>query len=978
MDSLLLTLLLAPFLLAPFLPALSAKLGAKVGWVALLAPVTSFFAAFQLWRLPDAERAVALTFEWAPQLGANLSFLPDGLGLLYALIVSGVGVCVVFYAACYLDDHHYRDHGKFYCYLLLFMGAMFATVLSSNLMVLFVAWELTGLTSFLLIGFLHEKHESQRGARMALLTTGITGLALLVGVVLLRVVYGTYEITEILASAPRAGTEGLLTAAFLCCFIGIAGKSAQFPFHYWLPNAMAAPTPVSAYLHSATMVKLGVFLTARMLPIFNDLELWTPVLTTVGFGTLLLGAVFALLSQDLKGVLAYTTVAQLGLLIGYYGLHAQGYAVKWDALHILNHVFYKACLFMVVGIIDHSTGTRDLRKLGGLAKKMPLTAIAAALGLAALAGLPPTTGFLSKEMLLKTLTTFWKTTDGGAIAVYVMGCVLLASLLKVAIALRVWRKAFGGAPTEAVEAHYHGPSVGLQLPPLLLASAALGCGLFAPAFGRFTETFSVVGVQAASFGELHLWHGFTLELGLSALVVAAGLALYFVVGERRWGAAKIPDVLRLDARFDPLVESVPYAGKALNKRLGFENPYSFVFIVGAAAVTLFFVVLLPHLAQLGVLAREWALLPAAGNGWWRWGVVVIAGGAGVAAAMWKQPIRQVCALSVMGLGVTVFFVVYAAPDLALTQLLVETATLLLVLLVVLRLKRNDADRQPLPPHPFWAKPLRVMLSVAFGLMLGAGVLIFQHSPTPQFERAGDFYIEQTVPLAKGSNAVNTILVDFRGFDTLLEIAVLVIAALGCLGLLYRAHSGRPFYDGLSRGHSDFHPVPRDLILRYVAIWGFIPLNLFAGYLFLRGHQAPGGGFIAGLVTSLSLILLVFVLGVHGVRRLVRFNPLSVAAGGVVLSIVVAFIPVALGMPLFYHYHGYVLGFYIGTPFWFDLGVYLAVVGVLLKLLLPLMKSIHGLPAFVLEEAGRFAERDSEPIDLVPPAESDSGKKEGAQ
>jgi multicomponent K+:H+ antiporter subunit A/multicomponent Na+:H+ antiporter subunit A len=973
MDSLLLTLLLAPFLLAPFLPALSGKLGAKVGWVALLAPLTSFFAAFQLWRLPAAERAVALTFEWAPQLGANLSFLPDGLGLLYALIVSGVGVCVVFYAACYLDDHHYRDHGKFYCYLLLFMGAMFATVLSSNLMVLFVAWELTGLTSFLLIGFLHEKHESQRGARMALLTTGITGLALLVGVVLLRVVYGTYEITEILASAPRPGTEGLLTAAFLFCFLGIAGKSAQFPFHYWLPNAMAAPTPVSAYLHSATMVKLGVFLTARMLPIFNDLELWTPVLTTVGFGTLLLGAVFALLSQDLKGVLAYTTVAQLGLLIGYYGLHAQGYVVKWDALHILNHVFYKACLFMVVGIIDHSTGTRDLRKLGGLAKKMPLTAIAAALGLAALAGLPPTTGFLSKEMLLKTLTTFWKTTDGGAVAMYAMACVLVASLVKVTIALRVWRKAFGGAPTEAVEAHYHGPSVGLQLPPLLLAGAALGCGLFAPAFGRFTETFSVVGVQAASFGELHLWHGFTLELGLSALVVGVGAVLYFVVGERRWGEAKIPDMLRLDARFDPLVEGVPYAGKALNKRLGFENPYAFLFIVGGAGVTLFFIVLLPHLAQLAGLARQWEFLPAAGNGWWRWGVVVITGGAAVAAAIWKQPIRQVCALSVMGLGVTVFFVVYAAPDLALTQLLVETATLLLVLLVVLRLKRNDADRQPLAPHPFWAKPLRVGLSSAFGLMLGAGVLVFQQPPAA--ERAGEFYLEQTVPLAKGSNAVNTILVDFRGFDTLLEISVLVIAALGSLGLLYRAHSGRPSHESMGVGHRDFHPVPGDLILRYVAIWGFVPLNFFAVYLFLRGHQAPGGGFIAGLVTGLSLILLVFVFGVHGVRRLVRVNPLSIAAGGVVLSVLVSLIPVALGMPLFYHYHGYVFGFYIGTPFWFDLGVYLTVIGVLLKLILPLMKSIHGLPAFVLEEAGRFAGRDSEPIDLTPAGGARTAAKE---
>ncbi|MCU0792280.1 MAG: DUF4040 domain-containing protein [Opitutaceae bacterium] len=977
MEFPLITLLLAPFLLAPFLPALAGRLGAKVGWVALLAPLASFSGAYALWTMPEAERATVWTLEWAPLLGANLSFLPDGLGLLYALIVSGVGVLVVFYAACYLDDH-YRDHGKFYCYLLLFMGAMFATVLSSNLLVLFVAWEMTGLTSFLLIGFLHEKHESQRGARMALLTTGITGLALLVGVVLLRVVYGTYEITEILAATPPPGSEGLLTAAFLCCFIGIAGKSAQFPFHYWLPNAMAAPTPVSAYLHSATMVKLGVFLTARLLPIFNDVESWTPVLTTVGFGTLLLGAVFALLSQDLKGVLAYTTVAQLGLLVGFYGLHAQGMPVKWDVLHILNHVFYKACLFMVVGIIDHSTGTRDLRQLGGLAKKMPLTALAAALGLAALAGLPPTTGFLSKEMLLKTLTGYWSASGGGAVAVYVMGCVLLASMVKVTVALRVWRKAFAGAPTPAVEAHYHGPSFGLQLPPLILAGAALACGLGAESFGRFTESFSVAGVQAASLGELHLWHGFTLELGLSALVVVLGVALYFVVGERRWHHAKIPDALRLDARFDPLVEGVPYFGKALNRRLGFENPYAFLFITGAAGVGLFFAVLWPHLGEVRALAAEWSPWPATGNGWWRWSVVAITGAASVAAAYWKNPIRQVCALCVVGLGVTAFFVLYSAPDLALTQLLVETATLLLVLLVVLRLKRNDADRQPLPEHRFWTRPLRVALASGVGLMLGGGVLLFQKTPG-QVELAGDFYLEQTVPLAKGSNAVNTILVDFRGFDTLFEITVLVIAALGCLGLLYRGHTGK-VYAETGLGRPDLHPVPRDLILRYVAWWGFVPLNLYAGFLFMRGHQAPGGGFIAGLVTGLSLLLLVFVLGVHGVRRLVRFNPLSVAAFGVTLSVLVAVAPIALGMPLFYHYHGYILGFYIGTPFWFDLGVYLTVVGVVLKLILPLMKSIHGLPAFVLEEAGRFAERDSEPIDVTEsvPANPTSGRKEGAR
>ncbi len=973
MELLLALLLLAPFALAPFLPALGARLGQKTGWVALLAPVTSFFAAFQLWRMPASERAAGWQIDWAPQLGANLSFLPDGLGLLYAMIVSGVGILVVLYAAFYLDDH-YRDHGKFYCYLLLFMGAMFGTVLSSNLMVLFVAWEMTGLTSFLLIGFLHEKKESQRGARMALLTTGITGLALLVGVVLLRVVYGTYELTEILAAGgPPPGTEGLLTAAFFFCFIGIAGKSAQFPFHYWLPNAMAAPTPVSAYLHSATMVKLGVFLAARLLPVFHGLESWTPVLTGVGFGTFLLGAVFALLSQDLKGVLANTTVAQLGLLIGFYGLHARGASLAWDSLHILNHVFYKACLFMVVGIIDHCTGTRDLRQLGGLAKLMPMTAVATVIGLAAFAGLPPTTGFLSKEMLLARLLEFWRE-GGGFWAVWALGCILLGSALNVTVALGIWRRAFKGAPSEQVKAHYHAPSFGLQLPPLLLALCALLGGVLAQGFGVFASTFSVVGVHAEDPGGLYLWHGVTPELLLSGGVVAIGLALYFFVGDRRWGSVSIPAPLRFDNAFDPVADGVPTFGKKLNKCLGFEKPYAYVFIAGVAAVVLFVGALAPHFGRVAELARDWSPFPATSEGWWRWAMVAITGAAALAAAAWKQPIRQVCALCVMGLGVTGFFVLYSAPDLALTQILVETATLLLILLVTLRLKRNDADRQALPPHAPGARPFRILLSAGFGLILGAGALIFQ-APSDA-ERAGEFYVEQTVPLAKGSNAVNTVLVDFRGFDTLMEIAVLVIAALGCLGLLYRAHGGQVGGAAAQRvPRPDFHPVPRDLILRYVAIAGFIPLNLFAAFLFLRGHQAPGGGFIAGLVTALSFLILVFVLGVGGVRRLLRFNPLSVASFGVVLAILVALGPILLGKPVFHHFHGYVLGFYIGTPFWFDVGVFLAVVGVVLKLMLPLMKSVHGLPAFVLEEAGRFAERDSEPIDLAPPASSPAAKED---
>lgn len=979
----LLLALLAPFALAPLMPALGGRLGRRTGLVALAAPVVCVIALWRLLALPAAERTSAISWEWVPGLGVALTLLPDGLALFYGLVVAGVGVLVVAYAAAYLDDH-YRDHGKFYCYLLLFMGAMLATVFSGNLLVLFAAWELTGITSFLLIGFLHEKSESRRGARMALLTTGLTGLALLAGVVLLRVAYGSYELAEILArvngEGALPGRGALVPAAFVCCFVGIAGKSAQFPFHYWLPNAMAAPTPVSAYLHSATMVKLGVFLTARLLPVFGGQEAWTPTLVSIGFGTLLLGAVFALLSQDLKGVLAYTTVAQLGLLIGHYGLYAGGAPVSWDYIHILNHVFYKAALFMVVGIIDHSAGTRDLRELGGLARKMPLTAAAAAVTLAALAGLPFTTGFLSKEMLLKALTGFWKATGGSGLALWALGCVLVASAAKVALALGVWRRAFAGAPTAAVEARYHAPSLALQAPPLVLAAGSLVFGCAAGQFGALAAGFHVAGTHALPAPELHLWHGFTPELGLSAGVVVAGVLLHFLVGASLWAGVSIPGALRLDAAFDPLVEGVQKGGKKLNRALGFETPYAHLLIIAAVMVAAVLGFLLPHASALPALAAQWDWLPRGPSGYARWALVALMSGAALAAAAWKQPLRQVLALSVVGLGVAFYYVLYSAPDLALTQMLVETATLLLVLFVVLRFKRDGADFAPLSPMGALPRAARAGLAGLFGVMLGGGVLLFQgkRGGPDGAEYAGDWYLAHTLDLAKGHNAVNTVVIDFRGFDTMLEIAVLLIAALGCLGLLHRARvEDAPKRVAAARG--DLFPVPVDLILRYVAIGAFPLLNLFAAHLFLRGHNEPGGGFVAGLVTAISLLLLVFAIGVHGVRRIVRFNPVSLCVAGVALAAAMAVAPALRGLPLFSHFHAYAPGgFYVGAPFWFDLGVYLTVVGSVLKLILPLMKSIHGLPAFVAEEEGRFAERLSEPIDLRPCEASARGASDVAK
>lgn len=966
MEERLLLLLLAPFVVALFMPALAARLGPKVGWAALLAPLTSVAALGSILLMPEEARQT-VAWDWVPGLGVSLTFAADGLALFYGLVVSGVGVLVVFYAACYLDDH-YKDHGRFYTYLLLFMGAMLGTVFSSNLLVLFVAWETTGVTSFLLIGFLYAKEGSQRGARMAFLTTCFTGLGLLAGIVLLRVVFGTFELAEILAITRETGVpegkEGVLTAAFFCCVLGIFGKSAQFPFHYWLPNAMAAPTPVSAYLHSATMVKLGVFLTARLLPVFNGVENWMPVLTVFGFGTLVLGAFLALLSQDLKGVLAYTTVAQLGLLIGYYGLHARGVPLTWDYLHIMNHVFYKACLFMVVGIIDHSTGTRDLRKLGGLFRLMPLTGVAAVIGLAALAGLPPTTGFLSKEMLLKTVMAFPES-QAGWLGWWPLVAVGVASVMKMAIAVGVFHRGFLGAPSHEVTHHYHAPSVGLQLPPLFLAGCALVMGLAAETFGRFTDLFKVAGVHAEAFYALHLWHGFTRELFTSLGIVAAGAVLYFAVGRARWAKAEVPRWMQFDLGFDRLVLAVPAAGKWLNKGLAMDRPYVFLFVILGTLFAGLGGFMLGHREAMVAMLGQIEMWPREADGWLRWLAVGIISVGALYALAARRPIPQLFAVSVVGLGVAFYFVLSHAPDLALTQILVESAALLLVLLVVFRLKRDGTAQLEVALSGGWLRWVRGSVAVAGGLIMGVSVLIFQGGP--DMERAGDFYLETTVPLAKGTNTVNTILVDYRGFDTLLEIAVLVIAALGCLGLLMRRrkdYDGQPWRRPASLAR-DLFPVPNDFILRMVALGAVIPLNLFALHLFFRGHNDPGGGFIAGLVSGLSLLLVSFALGVSGLRKMVRFNPLSIAAGGVFFAAAVALFPVTQGWSVFHQLHAYAGPMYLGGPFFFDVGVYFAVVGVVMKLIFPLMKSVDGLPAFVAEEEGRFAARSDEPIDVNP-------------
>jgi NADH:ubiquinone oxidoreductase subunit 5 (subunit L)/multisubunit Na+/H+ antiporter MnhA subunit len=777
-----------PLLGAALMPALGRRLGPRTGWVATAFALASTLAVASL--VPAAGEAEVRSWPWVPSLGLSLMFLVDGLAVFFGLVVSGMGVLVMFYGTFYLDDH-YRDHGRFYSYLLIFMSAMLGTVFAGHLLLLFIFWELTGIASFLLIGFNHEKEESRAGARMALLITSLTGLIMLAGIVLLGQLAGTMELSELLANPPRDVT-GMLNVVMLLVMLGAFGKSAQFPFQFWLPNAMAAPTPVSAYLHSATMVKLGVFLSGRMFPIFQQCDWWLPVLTVVAFGTMLLGAVLAFLATDLKGILAFSTVSQLGFLIGYYGLSpAQG--VDFDYLHIINHVFYKGCLFMVAGIVDHAAGTRDIRRLGGLWKRAPLLGVIALVACASMAGLPGTTGFLSKEYTLKEFFKVFG--EHGALGWYALGAVLLASLIKVAFTARLFHGVFLGPESDAVKEHFHAPATGMLFPPLLLAGAALFFGLLPSLLGHGLAALEVAGLHHGGQGDLHLWYGVTRELLTSAALVGAGLALYAAVFRWRRNDHVIPRALRFDLGFETGLKLFGKFTKAVTRGLRSDAPlYYLPILIGFFTLTVG-----------GTLARVAG--PALGG--FEWGVpdvfrsvtaglIVMAVFGVIILRVWAA---QLLCLSVAGFLISFYYVLYRAPDLALTQILVETVTLILVLLLLNRFPHTAQAGEDRAGFGWPRKVLNLGLAASVGTVMCGLVLLFGAGGAGP--RVGELVLDRTLPLAAGGNAVNTVLVDFRGLDTLGEIAVLLITTLGCLGLLMRYKRSREEYRKGPHGPAGF-------------------------------------------------------------------------------------------------------------------------------------------------------------------------------
>ncbi|APR03662.1 monovalent cation/H+ antiporter subunit A [Thauera chlorobenzoica] len=907
---------LLPFIGA-LLPALMIRAGRNACATATFAFTLLAFALL-LSHAPAVFRGevVHAGWSWLPALGLEANFFLDGLGFFFAGLILGIGLLIIVYARFYLakDD----PMGTFYSYLLLFQGAMVGIVLSDNILLLLVFWELTSLSSFLLIGYWKHLPEGRQGARMALTVTGAGGLAMIAGMLMLGEIAGSYNLTDILQQKEAIQASPLYLPALLLILGGCFTKSAQFPFHFWLPHAMAAPTPVSAYLHSATMVKAGLFLLARMWPVLAGTAEWFYLVATTGLLTMLIGAFIALFKDDLKGLLAYSTVSHLGLVTMLFGFGTPLAAVA-GVFHILNHATFKAALFMNAGIVDHEAGTRDIRRLGGLLQLMPVSATLALVAAASMAGLPPLNGFLSKEMMLhEAAATAWLGNGWGVAAL-----ATLAACFSVAYSLRYIVHVFFGPKRDDYPHPPHDPPAGMWLPPALLVALVVLIGLFPETLaGPLVAVVSgaVTGGAAPDY-QLALWHGFTPALGLSAIALAVGGGALVAYPRLRalWQAGAHPEA---KAIFDGVLA----AAVAGSRRLihGVHNgsqQRSVAFLVGAVTAAGFAAFsAAPH----GAGTR--ALLPAVPVAVVAW--VLLLGGCALALLLYRKRLLAVVAVGAVGLIVCVAFLYLSAPDLALTQISVEVATVILILLALYFLPKegplsSSIERQPL-------RHLRD------GVLAGAAGLGMALASWAMLTRDGSslsgYYLENAVSGGGGTNVVNVILVDFRGFDTFGEITVLGIAALAIYALLDGALHGR-----VGRRLSAWTPdlpvsVDRHPMIMVVATRVMLPLALLVGaYIFLRGHNQPGGGFIAALVVSIALIMQYMASGFGWAAQRVKVDYHALIGAGVLIAAVTGIGAMVLDQPFltstFGHFHLPLVGeFELASAMAFDTGVFLTVVG----------------------------------------------------
>ena len=898
-------------------------------------PLFSLVWVFGNW---NTEQTVEI--EWVPGLSMNVDMRFDSLAAIMSLLVLGIGALILVYCARYFEDDEPRL-GIFAAEMVAFSGAMFGLITSDNMLVLYIFWEITTVLSFLLVGHYAERASSRRAATQALLVTTAGGLAMLVGIIILGQVAGSYKLSDVIADAPSGWLPGV---AIVLILIGALSKSAIIPMHFWLPGAMAAPTPVSGYLHAAAMVKAGIYLVARLAPGFADSGPWRATIITLGLLSMIVAGWRALRAFDLKLILAFGTVSQLGFLMVLVGIGTEK-AMLAGLTMVIAHAMFKAALFMVVGIIDHTTGTRDIRKLAHLGKKVPILAVVAGLAAASMAGLPPFLGFVGKETALSAVIGT-PALDPAVSAVVVTGLVL-GSILTVTYSIRFVWGAFGRKqlkrPSPAVK-NMHEPTALFLAAPAFLAVLGAVAGVFSPVVDHIVSPYArTVDSYGQAPYHLSLWHGFNLPLGLTVVVVTGGVALF--VAHRMVNRLKFehPALGNADRVYDAVLKGMDTISIRLT---GTTQRGSLPLTQGTILLTL---VLLPMVVlavgfepELDFVLFDTPLQIVVS-------LIMIAGALG--ATVMRNRLASVILVGLTGYGCGVIFAIHGAPDLALTQFLVETLTLVVFVLVLRKLPAEVDDR-----GSAGSKIPRAALAIAVGAtitVLGAYAMNARNSVPISLQLPDAAYL-----LGDGKNIVNVLLVDIRAWDTLGEISVLLVAATGVASLVFRnrrfgsaprvadaPNTGKDTGTGTATGSDTtwllggdlIDPRHRSLVLEVTTRLIFPTIMVLSVYFFFSGHNAPGGGFAGGLTAGLALVLRYLAGGRYELGEAVPIDAGKILGLGLVFAVGTAVTSMFLGAPVLSSATFEVTLPLLGdiklvTALFFDLGVYLIVVGLVLDVL----------------------------------------------
>jgi multicomponent K+:H+ antiporter subunit A len=946
-DSMLLLLLVAlPFIGSAIAGMMPVNARNPEAWLAGGLTLTGLLVTFFLYTTVGAGDVLRYEAAWLPAYGVNFVLRMDGLSWLFTVLILGIGFLVVLYARYYMSAADPAP--RFFSFLLAFMGSMLGIVLSGNLIQLVVFWELTSLTSFLLIGYWQHRIDARRGARMAFIITASGGLCLLAGILLLGHITASYDLDVVLAQGDVIRNHPWYFPTLLLIALGALTKSAQFPFHFWLPHAMAAPTPVSAYLHSATMVKAGIFLLMRLWPVLSGTSEWMWLIGGAGICTLLVGAFAAIFQHDLKGLLAYSTISHLGLITVLLGIGTP-LGIVAAIFHTLNHAIFKASLFMAAGIVDHETGTRDMRLLRGLSRALPVTGSLAVIATASMAGVPLLNGFLSKEMFFAETALI-----GGEENWWMSIAAVTAGMFSVTYSLRFISVFFGKLPA-GLPNEPHEPPHWMRFPIEFLVLLCLIVGI-APAQSvaplLHDAVFAVLGEQTPLYS-LAIWHGFNLPLLLSTLALAGGIAL-FVFLRRTYGAAgceRAPLLHRLNGAqiFESSLLSLTQAASRLLRAIGTQRLQTQLLWLMLALIGA------PLFVAGSLPLPAWPSFSGASPVDPLFALMWLIGCACAIAAAWQAKYHRLAALIFVGgtgLVTSLTFLWLSAPDLALTQLMVETVTTILLLLGLRWLPPRivPLELSLTVPRRAWIRRYRdLLIAAAGGISMAA--LSYAALVLPAPPSLGDFFLVRALPEGGGSNVVNVLLVDFRGFDTLGEITVLAIVALTVYALLRRF---RPAPESIAipvQQTSDVDPAVRQtpneqaerghLTIPVIYLRLLLPfMGIMAAYFFLRGHNLPGGGFVAALIFCVAIICQYMLAGTVWIESHLRMRPHRWLSYGLLIACGTGLGAWSFGYPFLtshtLHLSLPLLGeIHVPSALGFDIGVFAVVVGTTMLILMSL-------------------------------------------